>query len=499
MKNWPAPTTMKALRGFLGLTSYYKKFIKGYGVISKPFTTLLKKDGFLWNEDAEIAFNKLKNVMCTAPVLALLDFTKPFVVETNACGKGIGVVLMQEGRPIAYLSKALAIKKSSNTLDQRVDSVLQQKWITKLLGLSYEVQYKKGNENRVADALSRREPNLTECQTYGISTQLPLWMQELQTSYEGDTLFQSILQAKILDQQSHPEYKYESGVLRRGNKLCVGSHAGIRERIIKRSKHENNAYPGLLQPLPILNKFGPASLWTSLRAYLSLVLRVKTYADKKRTERKFQVGDEVFLRLQSYNQTTVALMRLLKLSAKYFGPYKVIEKIGKVAYKLALPAGSKIHHVFNVFLLKKKIGSKYFPSMDLPEFEDEVFKIYPIAILGRRLIPRNNVGVPQILILGDKEDKIGRGNVTLLAGNTILKGSHQMEKDDDGRSIQGTIEIGDLELKIGTNVGVSSELGQSRETRDFGKNDRALGTKAQPTGGHASTAGEFIGGRNSVS
>ncbi|KAK4394518.1 hypothetical protein Sango_1606100 [Sesamum angolense] len=123
---------------------------------------------------------------------------------------------MQEGRPIAYLSKALATKNLGlstyekeflalllavtkwkyylqghhfiirtdqkslkHILDQREDSVLQQKWITKLLGLSYEVQYKTGHENRAADALSRREPDPTECQTYGISTQLPLWIQEL--------------------------------------------------------------------------------------------------------------------------------------------------------------------------------------------------------------------------------------------------------------------------------------------------------------------------------
>ncbi|KAL0294180.1 UNVERIFIED_CONTAM: hypothetical protein Sangu_2520300 [Sesamum angustifolium] len=125
---------------------------------------------------------------------------------------------------------------------------------------------------------------------------------------------------------------------------------------------------------------------------------MKLYADKKRSKREFEVGDEAFLKLQPYKQTSVALRKPLKLYAKYFGPYKVLEKVGKVAYKLAQPPEAKIPPIFHVSLLKKKIRSKYFSSIDLIEFEDEIFKVYYVAILSRRLMPKNNVVVVQLLI-----------------------------------------------------------------------------------------------------
>ncbi|XP_039004688.1 uncharacterized protein LOC120131883 [Hibiscus syriacus] len=110
IKNWSFPQNLKSLRGFLGLTGYYRRFIKGYGAISRPFTMMLKKDGFTWNPTAVTAFNQLKEIMCQAPVLALPDFTKEFCLETDASSEGIGVVLSQGGRPLAYLSKALSTK-----------------------------------------------------------------------------------------------------------------------------------------------------------------------------------------------------------------------------------------------------------------------------------------------------------------------------------------------------------------------------------------------------
>ena len=107
MEAWPVPTNAIALRGFVGLTDYYWKFIQGYGAIAAPLTKLLKKNGFQWSKQAEESFHKLKRAMTQAPVLSLPNFYKQFVVEADASGNGLGAVLMQEGKPLAYYSKAI--------------------------------------------------------------------------------------------------------------------------------------------------------------------------------------------------------------------------------------------------------------------------------------------------------------------------------------------------------------------------------------------------------
>jgi hypothetical protein len=176
MQDWPHPKPLKILRGFLGLTRYYRKFVKNYGKIATPLTTLLKNNSFTWTPAAAQAFQTFKMAMCTTQVLALPNFTKTFVLECDASGKGIGVVLMQEGRPLAFTSKQLyeinlgksiyenemlaimhaidlwcpyllgqcfQIKIDHQSLkyfmEQRISSPEQQKWVTKLFGYDYEI------------------------------------------------------------------------------------------------------------------------------------------------------------------------------------------------------------------------------------------------------------------------------------------------------------------------------------------------------------------------
>ena len=127
--------------------------------------------------------------------------------------------------------------------------------------------------------------------------------------------------------------------------------------------------------------------------------RMKFFADKKRTEREFLVGDWVYLMLQPYRHTSIALRRNLKLSSKYYGPYLIVERIGLFAYKLALPLHSKIHPVFHVSLLKKKVGNRVVIQSELPYTNDDgQFLVKPVPILQRQMVKRNNVAAVRVLV-----------------------------------------------------------------------------------------------------
>jgi hypothetical protein len=192
--DWPPPRSVRAVRGFLGLAGYYRRFVHNYGTVAAPLTALLKKDGFVWDDAAMAAFTTLKAAVSSAPILAMPDFSKPFVVECDASSKGFGGVLVQEGHPVAFFSRPIAPRHRSLAayeleliglvqairhwrpylwgrhfvvktdhfslkylLDQRLATIPQHHWVGKLLGFDFEVEYHSGATNTNADALSRRD------------------------------------------------------------------------------------------------------------------------------------------------------------------------------------------------------------------------------------------------------------------------------------------------------------------------------------------------------
>jgi hypothetical protein len=184
---WPTPRTPRALRGFLGLVGYYRKFIRDYGSIAGPLTQLLKKEAFVWSPEATATFSTLKQVLTTAPVLQLPNFDKPFIVNCDASGTVFGVVLHQEVGPIAFYSQPVAPQHSKLAayereliglvkavrhwrpylwswsfvvrtdhyalkflLDQRISTIPQHTWVSKLFGYDFMVEFNPGRRIRPA-------------------------------------------------------------------------------------------------------------------------------------------------------------------------------------------------------------------------------------------------------------------------------------------------------------------------------------------------------------
>jgi hypothetical protein len=143
MMDCPIPKTLKNLKGYLGLTGYYCKFVKNYGRIVEPLMELTKNDSFSWTPEETKSFEQLKEVMCKAPVLTTLDFTKTFIVECDASRNGIGAVLMQEGRPLAFESRPLKGKDLHKPIyEKEMMAILHalKKWRPYLIGRHFKVK-----------------------------------------------------------------------------------------------------------------------------------------------------------------------------------------------------------------------------------------------------------------------------------------------------------------------------------------------------------------------
>lgn len=265
---WPQPQNVKELRSFLGLAGYYRKFVRNFALLSRPLTDLLKKGSlFVWTSSHQAAFEALKSALVSTPVLALPDFSKPFQLQMDACDSGVGAVLLQEGHPLAFVSKSLgpctrnlstyekeflailvAVEQWRSYLqhneftiftdqrslvhitDQRLQTQWQLKMHTKLAGLQYRVVYKTGASNAAADALSRHPNPPAQLQAISVST--PAWLAEVVAGYTADPESTKLLQELSVDPQCHPPFTLHNGIIRHSGRIWIGSNPQLQQRII---------------------------------------------------------------------------------------------------------------------------------------------------------------------------------------------------------------------------------------------------------------------------
>ncbi|GJS47236.1 putative reverse transcriptase domain-containing protein [Tanacetum coccineum] len=195
IKDWASPKTPTEIRQFLGLAGYYRRFIEGFSKIAKSMTKLTQKGiKFDWGEKEENAFQLIKQKLCSAPILALPEGSEDFVVYCDASHKGLGAVLMQREKVIAYASRQLKVHEKNYTthdlelgsvvfalkiwrhylygtrctiftdhkslqhiLDQKELNMRQRRWLELLSDYDCDIRYHPGKANVVADALSRKE------------------------------------------------------------------------------------------------------------------------------------------------------------------------------------------------------------------------------------------------------------------------------------------------------------------------------------------------------
>ncbi|GKD88536.1 putative reverse transcriptase domain-containing protein [Tanacetum coccineum] len=309
IQNWSAPTTPTEVRQFLGLAGYYRRFIEGFSLISKPLTKLTQKNKkYKWGIEEDEAFQTLKHKLCSAPILALTEGAKNFVVYCDASHKGYRDVLMQREKVIVYASRQLkkheenymthdlelgAVvfalrlwrhylygtkctvytdhKSLQYILDQNKLNMRQRRWIELLSDYDCEIRYHPGKANIVADALSRkdREPIRVRSLVTTVHTNLPEKILNAQTK----AMKEENVKAENLGRLIKPIFELRSDVIQCfDGRIWLPLFGGLRDLIMHESyKSKYSIHPGLDKMYQDLKKL---YWWPNMKA------EIATYVSK---------------------------------------------------------------------------------------------------------------------------------------------------------------------------------------------------------------------------
>ncbi|XP_073031150.1 uncharacterized protein [Primulina eburnea] len=260
---WLRPKNATDIRSFLGLAGYYRKFVEGFSSIVVPLTKLTQKNSkFTWSEDCEKSFQTLKEKLASTPVLILPAENKDFTIYSDASKDGLGCVLMQEGRVIAYASRqlkpheqnypthdlelaavvfALKIWSLKYLFTQKELNMRQQRWIELLKDYDLTISYYPGKANKVADALSRKGPG--KIILASLSAQ-PCLQETVKLNQDRDPALTK-LKEQVREWKSQDHQIDDKGVLWTKGRLCVLDSDNLRQEIMAEAhKSKFSVHPG---------------------------------------------------------------------------------------------------------------------------------------------------------------------------------------------------------------------------------------------------------------
>ncbi|GJU38314.1 ty3-gypsy retrotransposon protein [Tanacetum coccineum] len=383
IKSWPNPNSFTTLRAFLGLTGYYRRFVPTYAHIASPLTDILKKPSFTWNAAANSAFTKLKDAMTHLITLALPNFSEPFDLTTDASGVAIGAVLSQNDKPISFFSKKLcdrmqadstyirelyaiteAIKKwrqyllgrkfrvftdhhsLKHLLTQTIQTPEQHKWLTKLLGYDFEVHYKPGKENKVADALSRPDT----ATIMAISSPRATWLDELRSYYKNDPEGQKMIEE--LEQNSHqiPQHTHHNGLVYVQGRLFIPNISNIRLLILQ--EFHASTLGGHSGVKATLQRLLPSFYWPTIKADVTDFIKKCSVCQSTKypTHKPYGLLQPLPTPYQTWYDITMDFITHLPPSNGKTTIWVIVDRLSKFAHFIALPTHYTANSLATIFL-----------------------------------------------------------------------------------------------------------------------------------------------------
>ncbi|GKC77052.1 putative reverse transcriptase domain-containing protein [Tanacetum coccineum] len=310
VKDWASPKTPTEIRQFLGLAGYYRRFIEGFSKIVGPMVKLTQKSvKFDWGEKAEAAFQLFIQKLCSASILALPEGSENFVVYYDASHKGLGAVLMQREKLIVNASRQLKVhEKNYTTHDLELGAVVfaLKMWRHYLYRTKCVIPPREGERGG-------------RC-------------------LEPEGKHQAAASLSLSD-----DYRIESS---QANSECSGRGEEGREL------HNAEIGDSQLIGLEIIHETTEKIIQIKSRIQAARD-RQKCYADVRRKPLWFQVGDKVMLKVSPW-KGVIRFGKRGKLNPRYIGPFKILAKVGTIAYRLELPEQlSTVNSTFHVSNLKK--------------------------------------------------------------------------------------------------------------------------------------------------